>query len=161
MRVVIVAAIGENGVIGRDGRLPWRLPADLKRFKELTMGRPMVMGRKTWDSIGRPLPGRRSLVLSRDPDFAAPGATVVRSAEEALLLAEPAEELMVIGGGAIYTLFLPLADRLELTRVHVDLEGDAHFPPFDPHRFIEVSREERAADPENPHRMTFIRMDRA
>jgi dihydrofolate reductase len=128
--ISLVAAVGDGGVIGDRGRLPWRLPADLARFKALTMGHAVVEGRKTFQSIGRPLPGRRTIVLSRDPGFRAPGCTVVSSVEEALAAAGSGE-CFVIGGAAVYALFIPLASTLHITRVHAAVPGDAFFPPVD------------------------------
>ncbi len=128
-------------MIGRDGRLPWRLPADLKRFKAQTMGRPMIMGRKTFESFPSPLPGRRHIVLTRDPDWSAPGAEVVHSVEEALATVhEPI--LSVIGGSELHRLFEPIADRLEYTEVHISPPGDTHIPAPDPARWRETFREE-------------------
>jgi dihydrofolate reductase len=139
MELAILVAIAENGVIGRDGGLPWRLSSDLKRFKADTMGKPILMGRRTWESIGRPLPGRLNIVISRDKDFRAEGAEVVASLPEAVALAtararsmEGADEICVIGGGEIYRQALPLADRLYVTHVLAKVEGDTHFPTIDP-----------------------------
>jgi dihydrofolate reductase len=117
-------------VIGRDGQLPWRIPADLKRFKALTMGKPMVMGRKTFESFPNPLPGRRHIVLTRDPDWRADGAEVARTPDDALALAGDVPEVAVIGGAEIFRRFLPLADRIELTEVHGVHEGDVMVDPF-------------------------------
>jgi dihydrofolate reductase len=129
--LTLIAAVARNGVIGRDGRLPWRLPEDLKRFKRLTLGNTVLMGRKTWDSLGRPLPERDNWVLSRDPGFAPDGARLFRSLDQAL--AAPCRgELIVIGGAELYLQTLPLASRLELTEVEAEVEGDTHFPAFDP-----------------------------
>jgi dihydrofolate reductase len=148
MRVSILAAVAANGVIGRDGDLPWRLPADLAFFKRVTMGHHLVMGRKTWESIGRPLPGRTFVVLSRDPGLAIPGVQVVHALPEALALARAAgdSEVFVIGGADVFGLALPLASRLYLTRVHAHVEGDVCFPAFDEHPWVEVAREEHAVD---------------
>jgi dihydrofolate reductase len=154
--VSIIAAVADNGVIGRDGGLPWHLPADLKRFKKLTTGRHMVMGRRTWDSIGRrPLPGRPTIVVSRDPAFVAEGARVARSLEEALELAAGADEVFVAGGQAIYWEALPVADRVYLTRVHASFEGDTFFPAFDASAWRVVVEERHEADEKNPHAHTF------
>jgi len=142
--VTIVVARAENGVIGRDGGLPWRLPDDLRRFKALTMGTSMVMGRRTFDSLGRPLPGRQHIVLTRDPAWRAAGADVARNVPEALSLArEP--RLSVIGGAEIVRLFLAVADRIELTEVHARPAGDTMLPPFDPVHWREVVRESHGA----------------
>ncbi|UYY78862.1 dihydrofolate reductase [Sphingomonas sp. R1] len=141
-------ARADNGVIGRDGQLPWRLPADLKRFKAQTMGRPMIMGRKTFESFPSPLPGRRHIVLTRDAGWSAEGAEVAHSVAEALAMAGP--DAAVIGGAEIFALFLDAAARIELTEVHLDAEGDARVPPFDPARWQETAREEHAADGDRP-----------
>lgn len=135
-RIAMIVAMARNRVIGRDGALPWHLPEDLRHFKELTLGKPIIMGRLTWESIGRPLPGRANIVVSRVPDFEAPGAEVVPSLEAALArageIAGPDGEIMVIGGAQIYRAALPLAERIYLTRIEVDAEGDAMFPELDP-----------------------------
>ncbi|USU11809.1 dihydrofolate reductase [Sphingomonadaceae bacterium OTU29THOMA1] len=139
-------ARADNGVIGRDGGLPWRLPADLKRFKAQTMGRPMVMGRKTFESFPAPLPGRRHIVLTRDRTWAAVGAEVVHSVEDALAMA--GDDVAVIGGAEVFALFLDRADRVELTEVHLEAEGDVSMPAFDGWR--EVAREDVAAEGGRP-----------
>ena len=145
--IVLIYARAANGAIGKDGDLPWRLPADLKRFKALTMGRPMVMGRKTFESLPGLLPGRRHIVLSQRADFAAEGAEVAGSVEDALALAaqgNQANEVAIIGGAAIYGLFMPLADRIELTQIHADYAGDTFMPPLGP-EWQETAREDHAA----------------
>ena len=129
-QIVFYVARADNGVIGRDGGLPWRLPEDLKRFKAMTMDKPMVMGRKTFESFPKPLPGRRHIVLTRDPAWQADGAEVAHSLEEAIALAGEVDEIAVIGGAEVFALFLPLAERVELTEVHRNVEGDAKMPPF-------------------------------
>ncbi|USU08332.1 dihydrofolate reductase [Sphingomonadaceae bacterium OTU29MARTA1] len=139
-------ARADNGVIGRDGRLPWRLPPDLKRFKAQTMGRSMVMGRKTFESFPAPLPGRRHIVLTRDRTWAAAGAEVVYSVEDALAMA--GDDVAVIGGAEVFALFLDRADRVELTEVHLEAEGDVSMPAFDGWR--EVAREDVAAEGGRP-----------
>ena len=126
--IFLIYARAENGVIGRDNALPWRISADLKRFKALTMGKPMIMGRKTFDSFPAPLPGRRHIVLTRDPAWAAEGAEVAHSVEAAIALAGDGAVVAVIGGAEIYNLFLPQADRIELTEVHATPQGDAAIP---------------------------------
>lgn len=141
-------ARADNGVIGVDGALPWRLPADLKRFKAQTMGKPMVMGRKTFESFPSPLPGRRHIVLTRDRDWRAEGAEVVHSVEEALRLAGDGD-VAVIGGAEIFALFLRLAERIELTEVHLSPAGDAVVPAFGA-AWREVAREDHAAEGERP-----------
>ena len=147
-RITIVIARAENGVIGREGGLPWRLPADLKRFKAVTLGKPVLMGRRTWDSLGRALPGRRNLVLTRDPAWVAVGAERVDSLDTALgLIAAP--ELMVIGGAQLCAIALPRADRFELTQIQAAPEGDTFMPEPDPRDWQETWRE--AHPPENGH----------
>ena len=167
MDIALIVAMAENGVIGRDNALPWRLPGDLRRFRELTMGKPMIMGRRTWQSIGRPLPGRTSIVLTRDRRFAAEGAAVAHDAAAALALAEGAAErsgateIMVIGGAGIYRLFLPRASRLYVTELHAAFAGDTRFPPLDPGAWIETSRQRHAAAPGEPCDYSFVVLERA
>ncbi len=141
----MIAALDRDRVIGREGQLPWRLPDDLARFKALTLGKPIVMGRKTWDSVGRPLPKRTNIVLTRS-ERALEAAVVVHDAEGALRAAGDADEVWIIGGGAIYELFLPLATDLELTHVETRVEGDARFPEIDPAAWRVVKRERHEAD---------------
>ena len=126
--ISIIVAASTNNVIGMDGELPWKISDDLKRFKALTMGKPIVMGRLTWESIGRPLPGRQNIVITRQADFLADGCDVVASPAAALASAGDAPEIMIIGGSQIYDLFLPKAGRLHITRVHTEIDGDAFFP---------------------------------
>lgn len=139
----LIYARAANGVIGRDGALPWRLPADLRRFKAMTLGKPMIMGRKTFDSFPSPLPGRRHIVLTRDAAWTAEGAEVAHSLDEALALAGDGE-VAVIGGAEIYRLFLPLAPRIELTEIHADYPGDTEMPAAGP-QWRETAREEHPA----------------
>ena len=143
--VSLIAALSRNGVIGRDNAMPWHLPADLKRFKALTLGHPVIMGRKTWDSIlatlGKPLPGRSSIVLTRKPGAALPGATVAASMAAAIAAAGTVDEVFVIGGAEIYALALPFAGRLHLTEIDADVEGDTFFPPFSGEAFVETGHE--------------------
>ena len=145
MRVALIVAVAANGVIGRDNALPWHIPEDLKWFKRTTLGKPVIMGRKTWDSIGRPLPGRPNIVVTRQPGWSADGAHTTHSLAEALALAErlspEAAEAMVIGGSALFAEALPLAGRLYWTEIHADHQGDTVFPPFDRSGWREVSRE--------------------
>ncbi len=164
-RVAIIAALSRNGAIGRDNRMPWHIPADLKRFKTLTLGHPVVMGRKTFESIlastGRPLPGRGNIVVTRARDFSAPGCRIAHSIEEALAAASGAAEVFVIGGGEIYALALPLAHRLELTEVDADIPGDAYFPDFDRGAWREAHRESHSAEgPGGGLRFDFATYDR-
>jgi len=154
--VSIIVAVADNDVIGRDGGLPWHLPADLKRFKRLTSGHRMIMGRRTWDSIGRrPLPGRPTIGVSRDPSLVAEGAQVACSVEEALDLAAGADEVFIAGGEAIYRAALPVADRIYLTRVHACFDGDTHFPAFDANDWRVVVEERHEPDEKNPYAHTF------
>ena len=139
--LTLIVAVARNGIIGRDNTLPWHLPEDLKHFKALTTGHPIVMGRKTWESLGRPLPGRHNIVVTHDAAYYAAGATVVNSLEDALRLVNGAEELFVIGGAEIYRLALPLADRLQLTELDADFTGDTHFPDFNRSKWRETQRE--------------------
>jgi dihydrofolate reductase len=137
MKISLIVAVSRNGAIGLNNQLPWYLPEDLKYFKSVTMGKPLIMGRKTFDSIGRPLPGRANIVLTRDPQWTSDGVKVVQSVEQALLAGEIAceasdvDEIMVIGGEQIYRMTLDLADRIYLTQVDADVEGDAFFPDID------------------------------
>lgn len=158
--MTLVAAIAENGVIGHGNRLPWHLPADLKRFKALTMGKPILMGRKTFEAISKPLPGRRNLVLTRSADFRAPGVEIVGSVQEALTANADALELMVIGGAEIFLLFLPLARRIYLTRVHAPIVGDTRFPNCDWNEWRKVDRSTHPADDKNAYAMTFLTLER-
>jgi dihydrofolate reductase len=160
-RIALVVAVARNGVIGRDGGLPWRLSSDLKRFKEITMGKPVIMGRKTWDSLPRkPLAGRHNIIITRQPGFQADGATVVTSPEAALDAAGPVEEVAVIGGGEIYWTFLPLAHRLYLTEVATDADGDTRFPPLDDAQWRETGREEHPQGPKDSEAFTLRILDR-
>ena len=157
--VVLVVARADNGVIGKDGTLPWHIPADLKHFKQVTMGAPMIMGRKTFESLPGLLPGRRHIVLTRDPAWAASGAEVVRSGEEALARAG-AERVTVIGGAEIFKLFDNLATSVELTEVHTQAEGETRMPRFDAATWREVSREDHPAENGRPA-FSFVRLVRA
>jgi len=142
MIISMIVAASTNNVIGRAGELPWHLSEDLKRFKAVTMGKPIVMGRLTYESIGRPLPGRQNIVLSSRARYAPRGCHVVRSADEALSAAADAEEVMIIGGGHVYAAFLPMASRIYLTRVHANIDGDTFFPLLDEAEWELVSSEE-------------------
>ena len=155
MKIVLVAAIGENLVIGREGQLPWRLKSDLQHFKKVTLNRPVVMGRKTHESIGKLLPGRTNIVLSRDLTLVAQGAVLATSLDAALSFARAdaakhgVDEIMVIGGSDIFAATMPMADRLEITHVHAAPEGDAVFPPIDPEVWQEAWREDHYAGPDD------------
>jgi dihydrofolate reductase len=158
--ISLVVAMAENGAIGRDNALPWRLPDDLKRFKSLTMGKHLLMGRKTYESIGRPLPGRTNVVLTRDRDWRAEGVVVVRSLGQALGCARDAEELVAIGGAEIYRLLMPFARRIYLTLVHAEFAGDTFFPDFDPTQWADVECQSHPADERNAYAFTFVTLER-
>lgn len=158
-RISFHLARADNGVIGRDGALPWRLPADLRRFKAQTMGKPMIMGRKTFESFPAPLPGRRHIVLTRDRRWSAPGAETASSPEAALALAGAAPEIAVIGGAEIFALFLDRARRIELTEVHADVAGDATVPPFSPLEWRETFREDHGEEAGRPA-YSFVTLER-
>ncbi len=162
MQLTLVVAAAENGVIGRDGDLPWQLPADLAHFKKVTLGKPIVMGRRTWESIGRPLPGRTNIVVTRNPAYSAPGAVVVSSLDEATDQARDlgASELMVIGGAGLYAAALPLAGRILLTRVHASIAGDTTMPSIDSSEWETLSTERRPADGKNPYDLSFLELAR-
>lgn len=154
----IVVAVARNGVIGRDNELPWKLPKDLAYFKRVTLGHPVVMGRRTWESIGRALPGRHNIVVTRNPSLDAPGATVVTSLADAWEAAGDAEEVSIIGGTSIFRETLPVADRIHLTEVEADVEGDTFFPPFDRSEWVEHEVERHPADErhEYPFRIVLL-----
>ena len=159
-RITLLAAVAENGVIGRDNGLIWRLRSDLQRFKALTLGKPVLMGRKTYESIGRPLPGRRILVLTRDPGFSVPGVETAHDWNAVLDLVDGAGELMVAGGGEIYRLALPQADRIHLTEVALTPEGDTVFPAFDRAAFRETFREAHPAGGHDACAFSFVDLER-
>lgn len=144
-RIYLVAAVAANGVIGRDGRLPWHLPEDLRHFKRLTLGHPIIMGRRTWESLGGLLPGREHIVVTRTPGYEAPGAAVANSFDAALVLCAAEPIVFVIGGRELFAEALPLAAGLVMTEIHRDYEGDTWFPPYDRSRWRETQRERHAA----------------
>ena len=161
MRIALIAALSDNGVIGKNNQLPWRLPADMQHFKRTTMGKPIIMGRKTFASFGaKPLPGRHNIVLTRDTSYRAVGATVVSNWESALTAAGSVDEVMVIGGADLYAQTLPYADRLYLTRVHGEFEGDAFFPEISANAWEEVSRVDLAADDKNTFPCSMVELQR-
>jgi dihydrofolate reductase len=153
--ISIIVAASTNNCIGEQGSLPWTLSDDLKRFKRLTMGKPIVMGRITWESIGRPLPGRQNIVLTRQAGFVADGCDVVATPAEALAVAAVADEIMIIGGSQVYELFLPKANRLYFTRVHADIDGDAFFPALDEAAWRLVDSKTHTADSANQFAFEF------
>lgn len=162
MNIVLVVAVADNGVIGRDNAIPWRLKSDLQRFKKLTIGKPIVMGRKTYQSIGRPLPGRTNIVLTRDTGFHAAGIIVTASLQNALAIAtgdalrRGAVEIAVIGGGDIYTQWMGIADRLEVTQVHATPPGDARFGPVDQTVWEETARQRHDAGPDDSVAFSYV-----
>ncbi|MDX7743882.1 type 3 dihydrofolate reductase [Aeromonas veronii] len=157
MKISMIAAMAHDRVIGKDNQMPWHLPADLAHFKRVTLGKPVLMGRKTFESIGRPLPGRRNLVISRNSDYRADGVEVIDSvgAALALLAGSSVEELMVIGGGHLYAEMLPSADCLYLTQIDLTVEGDTRFPAFDDGQWQRIACESHPADEKNPHPYSF------
>lgn len=162
IEIFIIVAVAENGVIGRDNTIPWKLKADQLRLKAMTMGKPIVMGRRTFESLRRPLPGRTNIVITRDANYRAPGAIVTNSFENALAIARgdalrrSAAEIAIIGGVDIYTKALPVADRLEITEVHARPEGDTCFPAIDPARWQEVARVRNPAGPDDSADFSYV-----
>jgi dihydrofolate reductase len=160
-QISVIAAMARNRTIGRDNAMPWRLPEDLKRFRRLTIGHAVIMGRKTFESIGTPLTGRHNIVISRSRDWSSPGCTVVHTLEGALAAAGDSREAFVIGGAQIYALALPRAQRLHMTEIERDFEGDAFFPEFDRSLWREVSRERRTSDSDASFDYAFVDYERA
>ena len=157
MIISLIAAMGKNRVIGKDNSLPWKLPADLKRFRQITLGKPVVMGRKTFESLGKPLPNRKNIVITRDKNYKAEGCIVVHSVENALKAAEGNEEVMVIGGEQIFREVLPIANRMYLTFIDKDFEGDAYFPEYNQKEWKETHREEH----KDEYNYAFVDFERA
>lgn len=166
IKVSLIVAAAENGVIGKDNDMPWKISSDLKYFKKVTMNKPVIMGRKTFQSIGKPLPGRANIVITRDTGFTQEGVITAHSVEMALEVAKgmaeakKVKEIMIIGGAQIYELTLPIADRLYLTRIHAEIEGDASFPDLDAAEWLEYSREDRKRGIKDSHNHSFIVLDR-
>jgi dihydrofolate reductase len=160
MRRSLVVAVARNGVIGRNNALPWRLPADLAHFKKVTMGHPIVMGRRTYESIGKPLPGRKNIVVTHNPGYEAPGCVVVTSLADAWKAAAGAEEVCVIGGTTLFEETLPVADVIHLTEVEADVEGDTWFPPFDRGRWNEREIARHEADAKHAYPMRIVELTR-
>lgn len=161
MTLSLIWAMADNRVIGIENRLPWKLPADMKWFRQNTMGKPIIMGRLTFESFGaKPLPGRRNIIVSRNPSYTADGIEVYTSLEDALQSTQNNEETMIIGGMSLYKQALPLADRLYMTLIHANVEGDAWFPEFDLHEWQEMARSDFPADEKNPHAYSFITLDK-
>ncbi|MCP4288788.1 MAG: dihydrofolate reductase [Gammaproteobacteria bacterium] len=159
-RISLIAAVAENRVIGRGNKLPWYLPADLRHFKQLTMGKPMIMGRRTWLSLPGLLSGRTHIVVSRNRDFVAAGCLLAHSLDEAIKLAGTVPEIMIIGGAALYQEALPYASRMYFTLVHAETGGDVFFPLFDKADWREMDRESYSADAKNIHDYTFMTLER-
>lgn len=160
MIISIIAAVADNMVIGKNNSLPWNLPADLEYFKKNTLGKPVIMGAKTFESIGKILPNRKNIILSFDKDYKVEGCIIATSIEDALKEAEGNEEVMIAGGASIYKQFLPLADRLYLTFIHHNFEGDTCFPEFDIGQWKEVKRIDNKADNENPYSYSFVILEK-
>ena len=166
IRLSMMVAKASNNVIGRDNNLPWYLPNDLKYFKQVTFGKPVIMGRKTWESLKGPLPGRTNIVITRQPDYLADGAKVVASLDDAVAMAENVafiegqEEAVIMGGAEIYSLALPQADRLYLTEVHANVEGDTFFPEYDASEWQQIAREDFVAEGPNPYDYSFVVYER-
>tara|TARA_B100000446_G_C10542182_1_gene337331 strand:+ start:1792 stop:2283 length:492 start_codon:yes stop_codon:yes gene_type:complete len=162
----MMVAKASNNVIGRDNKLPWYLPNDLKYFKQVTFGKPVIMGRKTWESLKGPLPGRTNIVITRQPDYLADGAKVVATLDDAVAMAENVafiegqEEAVIMGGAEIYSLALPQAERLYLTEVHANVEGDTFFPEYDASEWQQIAREDFAAEGPNPYDYSFVVYER-
>ncbi|ORU90598.1 MAG: dihydrofolate reductase [Cycloclasticus sp. symbiont of Poecilosclerida sp. M] len=156
MTISMIVAMGDNGAIGKDNALLWHLPDDFKRFKSITMGKPILMGRKTYESIGKPLPGRENIVVTRDKAFFAKGLTIVNSIDAALLAAEKYDEVMVIGGASFYEQMLPMADRLYITKVHHQFDADAFFPEIDIESWQVVAQVEHGVDDKHAFSFSFI-----
>ena len=156
MKISLIVAMTPDRLIGANNALLWHLPNDFKHFKSVTMGKPIIMGRKTYESIGRPLPGRQNIILTQQPDFVMAGCDCAHSVEEALKIAK-GDEVMIIGGAEIYRLFLPLADTLWITLVKADVKGDTYFPEWDPALWQETMREEHLKDEKHPYAYTFLK----
>ena len=154
--ISLIAAMSNNRVIGKDNQMPWHLPADLGHFKAITLGKPVIMGRKTYESIGRPLPGRKNIVISRNSSYKVEGCETAVSLEEAIELVNEVEELMIIGGGNIYLQAMPLAEKLYLTFIDLNVDGDTQFPQFDHLKLTEVKREKHLKDEKNPYDYQFV-----
>ena len=154
--ISLIAAMAKNRIIGKDNQMPWHLPADLGHFKAITLGKPIIMGRKTYESIGRPLPGRLNIVISTNKDYVLQGCETVTSLEDALTLVNDVEEVMIIGGGFLYTQTLPQATKLYLTFIDLDIDGDTQFPDFEALNIKEVKRESHQKDEKNPYNYVFV-----
>ncbi|MDK1288743.1 type 3 dihydrofolate reductase [Pseudoalteromonas umbrosa] len=161
MVISMIAAMAKDRIIGDDNKMPWHLPADLQHFKKITLGKPVIMGRKTFESIGRPLPGRRNIVITRNAQYQAEGIETASSTEEALALVDKIDEVMIIGGGNIYKQFLPLCTKLYLTYIDLDIEGDTRFPEYTSSgNWVEVESEVHEPDDRNKYRYKFVTLNK-
>lgn len=160
MRVVLIAAMAHDRVIGRGNTLPWHLPADLAHFKQQTLDKPIIMGRRTWESLPGLLPRRRHIVISADPDFGPERVEVARSPDRALAIAAPSAEVMIVGGASIYRTLLPRADRMLLTLIDAEIDGDVRFPAWSPSEWSEIARQHRGRDVANPYDLDFVTLER-
>jgi len=160
MRVSLIVAMDLGRVIGLDGQMPWHLPADLLHFKRTSVGKPIIMGRKTFESVGRPLPKRINVIVTRQEGYAHEGCLIAHSLEEAIEMVSPCDEIMICGGSGIYAEAISRVDRMYLTQIGHRFDGDTFFPEFDPTPWTETHREEHAADDRNPHPYTFLQLDR-
>jgi len=154
--ISLICAMAKNRVIGKDNKMPWHLPADLKHFKSVTMAKPIVMGRKTYESIGRPLPGRQNVIISRNSDYAAEGCNVVHSIDAAIELLSDSEEIMIIGGGFLYSQMIGSANKLYLTLIDLEVNGDTHFPEYEHLNLIETNRENYLKEDKNSYDYQFV-----
>ena len=159
-RISVIAALARNRVIGIENRLPWKLPEDLAHFKALTLGHPILMGRKTFESLGRPLPGRRNILITRNPNYQSPGCEIAVSIADAIALCARADEFFFIGGAELYKQVLPVVDRLYLTEVQIEVQGDAWFPEFDRTTFTEISRVHNLGEKGDPLHFDYVIYDR-
>ena len=160
MIISIIVAMDRKGVIGRDGKLPWHLSADLKHFKAITMGKPIIMGRKTHESLGRALPGRENIVVTRNDNYQAPGCTVLHSLDDVFMHCRKADEILIMGGAELYAQFLDRANRIYLTEVHTEVSGDTYFPAYDGDQWREVQRQDFRADEKNDFDYSFVILER-
>ena len=156
MIISIIAAMGKNRVIGKGNALPWKLPADMKHFQDITKGKPVIMGRKTFESIGKPLPNRINIIITRDENYKVDGCIVAHSIDEALKAAGSPEEVMIIGGAQVYKEFLPRANKMYLTLIEADFEGDAYFPKYNVEEWEEIAYEEHERDKDNQYNYRFL-----
>jgi len=160
MKISLIAAMANNRIIGRDNKMPWHLPADLKHFKQVTMGKPVIMGRKTFESIGKPLPGRQNIIITRQSGLALNGCDIVHSIEDAIALVKNIDEVMIIGGGTIYESMIDKADRLYITLIELEADGDTQFPAWNEDEWSIIDEEPHLADDKNPYNYRFITLER-